>query len=113
MIEKEQRDQEEKYRKQLEDKAEMAKIQRELLEMAQKYETAQKQRNLSPFDAPNQPVGEIGLGGAVLVKVPKRKANDGERSLTDLHGKNGNLFDTSGMTANEREELIRKKRNMH
>lgn len=33
--------------------------------------------------------------------------------MTDLHGRHGHLFDTSGMTASEREELIRKKRNMH
>jgi hypothetical protein len=49
--------------------------------------------------------GEIGIGGSVLVKVPKRKT-EGERSLTDLHGKHGNLFDTSGMTTSERELLI-------
>jgi len=80
--------------------------------MASKYETSKKW-NASPFDVdPLGSPGEIGLGGAVLVKVPKWRT-EGEWSHSDLHWKDGNVFDTSGMGPNEWEETIWKKWNMH
>jgi len=97
----------------LEDKAEMIKIQRELAEMASKYESVNKQRR-SPFGNDNMSQGipgEVEIGGAVLVKVPKWK-NQNEHSTDNLHKKD-NVFDTSGLTADEREAVIRKKWNMH
>ena len=80
--------------------------------MASKYESVKNIWKPSPFgNDPSIPSGEIGLGGAVLVKVPKRKSNH-EHSTENLH-RGDNIFDTSGLTAEEREYVIWKKRNMH
>ena len=80
--------------------------------MASKYETASNIRKRSPFGHdPNIPTGEIGLGGAVLVKVPKWKSVH-EHSTDNLHW-GENIFDTSGLTPEEWEQVIRKKWNMH
>ena len=66
--------------------------------MASKYESVNNIRKQSPFGHdPQIPSGEIGLGGAVLVKVPKWKSNN-EHSTDNLH-KGDSLFDTSGLNA--------------
>ena len=70
--------------------------------MASKYESVKYLRKASPFgNDPVIPSGEVGLGGAVLVKVPKRKSNH-EHSTENLHW-GDNAFDTSGMTPEEWE----------